>query len=112
VVRTVLKLHPRLAPIKCAVLPLVRKDGLPEKAREVIAALLKAGINGKYDEKNAIGRRYARHDEIGTPYCVTVDGQTLEDGTVTLRDRDTTIQVRVAVDEVVVQVKKRLDDGN
>ena len=111
VIRTVLKLHPRLAPIKCAVLPLVKKDGQPEKAREVIAALLKAGINGKYDEKQSIGKRYARHDEIGTPYCVTVDGQTLEDGTVTLRDRDTTIQVRVAVDEVVAQIRKRLDDG-
>lgn len=107
--RTVLKLHPRLAPIKCAVLPLVKKDGMPEKAREIIAALLKAGINAKYDEKAAIGKRYAKHDEIGTPYCVTVDGQTLTDGTVTLRDRDTTAQVRIAIPDVVAQVKARLE---
>jgi glycyl-tRNA synthetase len=112
VTRTVLKLHPRLAPIKCAVLPLVRKDGMPEKAREVIAALLRSGINAKYDEKHAIGKRYARHDEIGTPYCVTIDGQSLVDGTVTLRDRDTTHQVRVAVEEVVATVRRRLDEGS
>ncbi len=107
--RTVLKLHPRLAPIKCAVLPLVRKDGMPEKARTIITAMLKAGINAKYDEKHAIGKRYARHDEIGTPWCVTVDGQTLTDGTVTLRDRDTTLQVRVQIDEVVATIRARLD---
>ena len=107
--RTVLKLHPRLAPIKCAVLPLVKKDGMPEKAREIISALLKAGINAKYDEKAAIGKRYAKHDEIGTPYCLTVDGQTLTDGTVTLRDRDTTAQVRIAIPDVVAQVKTRLE---
>ena len=108
-IRTVLKLHPRLAPIKCAVLPLVRKDGMPEKARAIITAMLKAGINAKYDEKHAIGKRYARHDEIGTPWCVTVDGQTLADGTVTLRDRDTTLQVRVVIDEVVSTIRARLD---
>ncbi len=107
--RTVLKLHPRLAPIKCAVLPLVKKDGMPEKAREIIAALLKAGVNAKYDEKASIGKRYAKHDEIGTPYCLTVDGQTLTDGTVTLRDRDTTEQVRLPIAEVVAQVKARLE---
>jgi glycyl-tRNA synthetase len=107
--RTVLKLHPRLAPIKCAVLPLVRKDGMPEKAREIIAAMLKAGINAKCDEKNSIGKRYAKHDEIGTPWCVTVDGQTLQDGTVTLRDRDTTEQIRVKVDEVVARIRERLE---
>jgi glycyl-tRNA synthetase len=107
--RTVLKLHPRLAPIKCAVLPLVRKDGMPEKAREIIVRLLKAGINAKCDEKNSIGKRYAKHDEIGTPWCVTVDGQTLQDGTVTLRDRDTTEQVRVKVEEVVATIRTRLE---
>ncbi len=107
--RTVLKLHPRLAPIKCAVLPLVKKDGMPEKAREIIAALLKAGVNAKYDEKAAIGKRYAKHDEIGTPWCLTVDGQTLQDGTVTLRDRDTTEQVRIAIPDVVAQIKARLE---
>ncbi len=107
--RTVLKLHPRLAPIKCAVLPLVKKDGMPEKAREVIGQMLKAGINAKYDEKNSIGKRYAKHDEIGTPWCVTVDGQTLTDGTVTVRDRDTTEQIRVTVDQVVATIKAKLE---
>jgi len=107
-IRTVLKLHPRLAPIKCAVLPLVKKDGMPEKAREIIQALLGSGINAKYDEKHAIGKRYARHDEAGTPYCITVDGQTLTDGTVTLRDRDTTEQVRIPATEAVDQVRARL----
>jgi glycyl-tRNA synthetase len=108
-IRTVLKLHPRLAPIKCAVLPLVKKDGMPEKAREIIDAMLKAGIQAKYDEKNSIGKRYAKHDEIGTPWCATVDGQTLTDGTVTLRDRDTTEQTRVKVGEVVALIRGRLD---
>jgi glycyl-tRNA synthetase len=108
-IRTVLKLHPRLAPIKCAVLPLVKKDGMPEKAREIIAALLKAGVNAKYDEKASIGKRYAKHDEIGTPWCVTVDGDTLTAGTVTLRDRDTTQQVRLPIAEVVKTIKERLE---
>jgi glycyl-tRNA synthetase len=108
-IRTILKLHPKLAPIKCAVLPLVKKDGMPEKAREIIAALLKAGVNAKYDEKAAIGKRYAKHDEIGTPWCVTVDGQSLQDNTVTLRDRDTTLQVRLPIAEVVKTIKERLE---
>ena len=108
-IRTVLKLHPKLAPIKCAVLPLVKKDGMPEKAREIIAALLKAGVNAKYDEKASIGKRYAKHDEIGTPWCVTVDGDTLTAGTVTLRDRDTTQQVRLPIAEVVKTIKERLE---
>ena len=107
--RTVLKLHPKLAPIKCAVLPLVKKDGLPEKAREIIAALLKAGINAKFDEKNSIGKRYAKHDEIGTPYCITVDYDSLNDGQVTLRNRDTTEQVRIPIAEAVAQVKQRIE---
>ncbi|HYE08288.1 MAG TPA: glycine--tRNA ligase [Planctomycetota bacterium] len=109
VTRTVLKLHPKLAPITCAVLPLVRKDGHPEKAREIIQALLAAGVAAKYDEKHAIGKRYARHDEIGTPWCITVDGQTIADGTVTLRDRDTTQQVRIPATEAVQQVRERLE---
>jgi len=108
-IRTVLKLHPKLAPIKCAVLPLVKKDGMPEKAREIIAALLKAGVNAKYDEKASIGKRYAKHDEIGTPYCITVDGDTLTANTVTLRDRDTTLQVRLPIAEVVATIKARLE---
>jgi glycyl-tRNA synthetase len=106
--RTVLKLHPRLAPIKCAVLPLVKKDGHPEKAREIIEALLAAGVNAKYDEKASIGKRYSKHDEIGTPWCITVDGQTIQDGTVTLRDRDTTQQIRIPAAEAVSQIRERL----
>lgn len=109
-IRTVLKLHPRLAPIKCAVLPLVQnKDEFVAKARSVMDAFLAAGIPARFDAKGAIGKRYAKHDEIGTPCCITIDGQSLEDGTVTLRDRDTTAQVRVAIAEAVAQVKARLE---
>ncbi len=107
-VRTVLKLHPKLAPIKCAVLPLVKKDGMPEKARDIISALLKAGVQTKYDEKASIGKRYAKHDEIGTPWCITVDGESLTDNTVTLRDRDTAQQIRLPIAEVVATIKDRL----
>lgn len=94
--RVVLKLPAPLAPVKLAVLPHVKKDGLPEKAREVIDAL-KFQFHCQYDEKDSIGKRYRRQDAIGTPYCVTVDHQTLEDNTVTLRNRDTMEQERVAI---------------
>jgi glycyl-tRNA synthetase len=97
--RTVLKLHPRLAPVKVAVLALVRKDGQPEVAREILAAL-RWRMQTEYDESGSIGKRYRRQDEIGTPYCVTVDHQTLEDRTVTIRDRDSLEQERVAIDEL------------
>jgi glycyl-tRNA synthetase len=97
--RTVLKLHPRLAPVKVAVLPLVRKDGQPEVAREIVAAL-RGRMQTEYDEGGSIGKRYRRQDEIGTPFCVTVDHQTLEDRTVTVRERDTLAQSRVAIDEL------------
>jgi glycyl-tRNA synthetase len=90
----VLKFHPRLAPIKAAVFPLVKKDGMPEKA-EAIYRELKHEFNVFYDEKGAIGRRYRRQDEAGTPFCITVDGQTQTDGTVTFRDRDSCRQWRV-----------------
>ncbi|MDX6641525.1 MAG: glycyl-tRNA synthetase [Solirubrobacteraceae bacterium] len=105
--RTVLKLHPKLAPVKAAVLPLVRKDGQPELAREVAAAL-KAQFQTEYDESGSIGKRYRRHDEIGTPWCVTIDHESLENRTVTIRDRDTLTQERVAIDEVVGHVAARL----
>jgi glycyl-tRNA synthetase len=98
-VRTVLRLHPRLAPIKVAVLPLVRKDGQPEVAREIHAAL-RGRMQTEYDEGGSVGKRYRRQDEIGTPFCVTVDHQTLEDRTVTVRERDTLAQSRVAIDEL------------
>ncbi|HET9872525.1 MAG TPA: glycine--tRNA ligase, partial [Propionibacteriaceae bacterium] len=95
--RTVLKLHPRLSPVKVAVLPLVRKDGQPELAAEVHAAL-KRRMQAEYDEGGSIGKRYRRQDEIGTPWCVTIDHETLQDHTVTVRDRDTLAQERVAID--------------
>ncbi|MFA6126524.1 MAG: glycine--tRNA ligase [Bacteroidales bacterium] len=94
--RTVLKLPPALAPVKLAVFPLVKKDGLPEIARQIIDDL-KFDFYCQYDEKDSIGKRYRRHDAIGTPFCVTVDHQTVTDNTVTIRDRDTMEQVRVSI---------------
>lgn len=94
--RVVMKLPPVLAPVKLAVMPLVKKDGLPEKAREIIDDL-KFDFNCQYDEKDSIGKRYRRQDAIGTPFCVTVDHQSLEDQTVTIRYRDTMEQDRVAI---------------
>ena len=94
--RVVLRLPEAIAPVKVAVLPLLKKDGLPEKAQQVID-LLKFDYNCQYDEKDSIGKRYRRHDAIGTPYCVTVDHQTLQDDTVTLRHRDTMAQERVPI---------------
>jgi glycyl-tRNA synthetase len=97
--RTVLNIPPALAPVKAAVLPLLKKDGLPEKAREILHDL-QWDFNCQYDEKDAIGRRYRRQDAIGTPYCITIDHQTLEDNTVTIRERDTMEQDRVNVTDV------------
>jgi glycyl-tRNA synthetase len=108
--RTVLKLHPRLAPIKVAVLPLVKKEGMPEKALALYREI-KAGCNAFYDEKGAIGRRYRRQDEAGTPYCVTVDGQTLVDGTVTVRERDSCAQQRLPGDGLASYLADRLKRG-
>ncbi|MBR1766893.1 MAG: glycine--tRNA ligase [Bacteroidales bacterium] len=99
-VRTVLSLPRRLAPYKAAVLPLVKKDGLPEKAREV-QHLLMPEMMVQYDEKDAIGRRYRRQDAIGTPFCITVDNDTLSDNAVTVRDRDTMKQERVGIDRLL-----------
>ncbi len=106
--RVILKLHPRLAPFKAAILPLMKKDNLPEAARAVVADFYKAGINVSYDEQQGIGKRYARHDEIGTPYCITIDHQTLQDQTVTIRDRDTTQQERIPVAAALEVVRKRV----
>lgn len=97
--RTVLHLHPCLAPVKAAVFPLTKKDGLPEKAREIMD-LLKLDFNLQYDEKDSIGKRYRRQDAIGTPVCITVDHQTLEDNTVTIRHRDSMDQERVNADNL------------
>ena len=97
--RTVLKLPPALAPTKVAVLPLVKKDGLPELARTIVDDL-KWDLETAYDEKDAVGRRYRRQDALGTPYCITVDHQSLEDHTVTLRERDTMQQERIAIERL------------
>jgi glycyl-tRNA synthetase len=105
--RVVLGLHPTLAPIKAAVFPLVNKDGMPELAERVYRDLQRA-VPAFYDASGAVGRRYRRMDEAGTPYCVTIDGQTLEDQTVTVRDRDTMEQERVAIDRVVGWVRDRV----
>jgi glycyl-tRNA synthetase len=105
--RTVLKLHPRLAPIKAAVFPLVKKDGMPEKALDIYRALKKR-FNVYYDEKGAIGRRYRRQDEAGTPFCITVDGDTLSAGSVTVRERDSCEQTRVGVGELGDVLGERL----
>ena len=106
--RTVMKFHPRLAPIKAAVFPLVKKDGMPEIAQEIYGGLKAAGLTTFYDEKGAVGRRYRRQDEAGTPFCITVDGDTLSDKTVTIRDRDSLDQWRVKVDDVVAEIEQRL----
>ena len=105
--RVVMRLHPRLAPIKAAVFPLVKKDGMPEMAKELYRAL-KQKFNVFYDEKGAVGRRYRRQDEAGTPYCITVDGDSLTDGTVTIRDRDSLEQVRIKADDLVSEVESRI----
>ena len=97
--RVVLKLPPALAPVKLAVMPLVKKDGLPEKAHEIIRDL-RFHFNCKYDEKDSIGKRYRRQDAVGTPFCVTVDYDTLTDNTVTLRNRDTMEQKRVRIEDL------------
>ena len=105
--RTVLKIPAVLAPTKAAVLPLVKKDGLPEIAHKIIAQL-RYDFNVVYDEKDAVGRRYRRQDAAGTPFCITVDHQTLEDNTVTLRHRDTMEQTRIAIEEVAAIVEKEV----
>ncbi|MCB0524531.1 MAG: glycine--tRNA ligase [Saprospiraceae bacterium] len=107
--RTVLKIPPALAPVKCAVLPLLKnKEDLVDKARSVFDKL-KLHFLCQYDEKDAVGRRYRRQDAIGTPYCVTIDFQTLEDNTVTIRERDSMEQTRVSIDEVAGIVSEKTD---
>lgn len=107
-IRVVLKIPPAIAPVKLAILPLVKKDGLPEKATAIINAL-KFSFACQYDEKDSIGRRYRRQDAIGTPYCVTVDHQTLKDNTVTVRDRDTMMQKRVTINEIEKEISFNTD---
>jgi glycyl-tRNA synthetase len=105
--RVVMKLHPRLAPFKAAVFPLVKKDGMPEVAQKLYRELKKE-FNVFYDDKGAVGRRYRRQDEAGTPFCLTIDGDTLKDQTVTIRDRDTLKQRRIALAAVADELHKLL----
>ncbi|MBP5173151.1 MAG: glycine--tRNA ligase, partial [Bacteroidales bacterium] len=100
-----------LAPVKAAVLPLVKKDGLPELAQKVMDEL-KFDFNCQYEEKDSIGKRYRRQDAIGTPYCITVDHQSLEDGCVTVRERDTMSQERVPITELRALIDKRVNLNN
>jgi len=106
--RVVLRLHPRLAPIKAGIFPLLRKDGQPEKARRV-EDLLRPHFAVQYDQAGAIGRRYRRQDEIGTPFGITIDHQTMRDDTVTLRERDSMHQVRIPIDHLVDELRRRID---
>jgi glycyl-tRNA synthetase len=108
-VRTVLHFHPSIAPVTVAVLPLVKKDGIDEFATRLEHGL-REDFATFYDQSGAIGRRYRRMDEIGTPYCVTVDYQTLDDDTVTLRFRDSMEQVRVSISDLVATIKKATKD--
>jgi glycyl-tRNA synthetase len=105
--RVVLGIPAKLAPVKVAVLPLVKKDGLPEKAREIMDSL-KTEFRCFYEEKDTIGRRYRRMDALGTPYAITIDHQTLQDGTVTIRDRDTMQQVRILAGEIAGAVREKI----
>ena len=106
--RIVLRLHPRLAPIKVGIFPLLRKDGHPERALE-IRDLLQERFPVFYDQAGSIGRRYRRQDEVGTPFGVTVDHQTKQDNTVTLRDRDTLEQIRIPVDRLIPELVARIE---
>jgi glycyl-tRNA synthetase len=105
--RVVMRLHPRLAPVKCAVFPLVNRDRMPDVAKDLYRNLKKRH-NVFYDDKGAIGRRYRRQDEAGTPFCITVDGQTLQDNTVTLRERDSLEQHRLKLDDCLNELERRL----
>jgi glycyl-tRNA synthetase len=106
--RTVMKFHPRLAPIKAAIFPLIKKEGMPETALSVYRELKSAGINTIYSQQGAIGRRYRQQDEIGTPWCITIDGDTASDQAVTVRDRDSLEQVRIPLAEVTDEIQRRL----
>ena len=105
--RVVLRFHPKIAPVTVAVFPLVKKDGMPEKAAE-IEAMLRPHFRTAIEENQSIGRRYRRQDEIGTPFCITVDGETAEDGCVTLRDRDCMSQSRVKVEDLVATMNEKI----
>jgi len=107
-VRSVLRFHPRLAPVKAAIFPLMKRDGMPEVAHNIEKSL-KSHFRVQYDEGGSVGRRYRRMDEVGTPYCITVDSQTLEDQTVTIRDRDSMEQERYLADNLATILHDRID---
>ena len=107
--RTVMRFSPNVAPIQVAVFPLMTRDELDTIAHEIARSLHKAGILAEYDDSGAIGRRYRRQDEIGTPFAITVDYDTKEDQTVTIRDRDSMKQVRIAIDKVPATVSALVD---
>ena len=109
--RVVLRIPAPLAPIKVAILPLIKKDGLPEFAQKVVDEI-KYDFNYQYDEKDSIGKRYRRQDAIGTPFCVTIDHDSLNDNCVTVRDRDTMEQVRVPVAELRAMIDRKVNMSN
>ena len=109
--RVLLHLDPRVAPIKVAVFPLIKKEGMPERARDIIRTFWKNGVNAFYDEKDAVGRRYRRQDEVGTPFCITVDGDTAKDDTVTLRYRDDMKQERIKIADALSLVAEKVRVG-
>ena len=106
--RIVLKLDPKIAPITCAGLPLVKKDGLPEIAQKIVEDI-RIKFSALFDQGGSIGRRYRRQDEAGTPFGVTIDHQTIEDGTVTLRDRDTMEQIRIPGEKVLAELQVKIN---
>jgi glycyl-tRNA synthetase len=110
--RVIMRFHPSLAPIKAAVLPLVKKEGMPEKAEKIYKDLLDNSVRASFDISAAIGRRYARQDEAGTPFCITVDGQSIQDDTVTIRERDSREQYRIAATQAVEIIGKKLKEAN
>ena len=109
--RVVLKIPPVLAPLKAAILPLTKKDGMPEKAREIMAQL-QYNFNCVYEEKDSIGKRYRRQDAIGTPFCITIDHQTIEDNTVTIRERDSMLQNRISIEKLNSKIMKAVSINN
>jgi glycyl-tRNA synthetase len=110
--RVIMRFHPSLAPIKAAVLPLVKKEGMPEKAEKIYKDLLDNSVRASFDLNSAIGRRYARQDEAGTPYCITVDGQSIQDDTVTVRERDSRQQNRIAATQAVEFISTKIKEAN
>ncbi len=107
--RVVMRMSPLVAPIKAAIFPLVKRDGMPERAREIYQEL-KGEFNVFYDQSGTVGRRYRRMDEAGTPYCLTIDSQTSEDDTVTVRDRDTMEQVRVKITDLKSMIRDSMEN--